>query len=292
MIVSGARAASVIMGNMPFWSFVIGGLIIVWLMLGIRNMDKLNKVAMTALFLLTMVLSFTIFRGGITAGIDTGEMSFGAAVELGVAMPLSWLPLISDYTCEAEKPGKATFASAAVYFFGSCRMYAIGLGAAVFTGESDIASILLQAGLGIVGVMIVVVSTVSTTFLDAYSAGISASGISSKFDGKKTGILVCVIGILLAVFTPIENMEGFLYLIGSVFAPMIAIQIADYFLLKRKEAIGEFDWYNLGIWAGGFILYRIFMQVDTPVGNTLPTMMIVVAICLVIGALRGKKNRV
>lgn len=290
MIVSGARAASVIAGGMNMWSVVIGALIIVWLVVGIRNIDKLNKIAMTALFLLTVVLSFVIFRGGITAGVDTGEMSFGAAVELGVAMPLSWLPLISDYTREAEKPGKATLASAAVYFFASCWMYAIGLGAAIFTGESDIASILLQAGLGIVGVLIVVVSTVSTTFLDAYSAGVSAGSISAKFNEKITGIVVSVIGILLALFTPIENMENFLYLIGSVFAPMIAIQIADYFIWKRRENDSRFDWCNLVIWAAGFVLYRVFMQIDTPVGNTLPTMVIVIAVCLAVGAVRRKKT--
>ena len=42
-------------------------------------------------------------------------MSFGAAVELAVAMPLSWLPLISDYTREAKQPVKATAVSAIVY---------------------------------------------------------------------------------------------------------------------------------------------------------------------------------
>lgn len=52
-------------------------------------------------------------------------MSFGAAVELSVAMPLSWLPLISDYTREAEKPLAATAASAVVYGLVSVWMYVI-----------------------------------------------------------------------------------------------------------------------------------------------------------------------
>lgn len=42
-------------------------------------------------------------------------MTFGAAVELAVAMPLSWLPLISDYTREAKEPVKATAVSAVTY---------------------------------------------------------------------------------------------------------------------------------------------------------------------------------
>ncbi len=63
--------------------------------------------------------------------IGEEAMTFGAAVELAVAMPLSWLPLISDYTREAKEPVKATAVSAIVYGLVSCWMYVIGMGAAI-----------------------------------------------------------------------------------------------------------------------------------------------------------------
>lgn len=88
-------------------------------------------------------------------------------------MPLSCLPLISDYTREAKRPLAATAASALVYGAVSCWMYVIGMGAAIYTGEYDIAQIMVKAGLGVFGLLIVVFSTVTTTFLDAYSAGVS-----------------------------------------------------------------------------------------------------------------------
>lgn len=73
---------------------------------------------------------------------------------------------------------KATAVSSIVYGLVSCWMYVIGMGAAIYTGESDIAQIMVKAGLGIAGLLIIVFSTVTTTFLDAYSAGISSeSGI-------------------------------------------------------------------------------------------------------------------
>ena len=109
-------------------------------------------------------------------------MTFGAAVELAVAMPLSWLPLISDYTREAKEPVKATAVSAITYGIVSCWMYVIGMGAAIITGEYDIAQIMLKAGLGIVGLLIIVFSTVTTTFLDAYSAGISSETVVNKWN--------------------------------------------------------------------------------------------------------------
>lgn len=71
-------------------------------------------------------------------------------------MPLSWLPLISDYTREAAKPVRATAVSVVTYSIVSIFMYTIGMGAALFTGESDIASILVKAGLGVVGLLIVI----------------------------------------------------------------------------------------------------------------------------------------
>lgn len=63
--------------------------------------------------------------------MDDGSLTFGAAVELAVAMPLSWLPLISDYTREAEKPFAATLVSVVVYSLVSIFMYMIGMGAAI-----------------------------------------------------------------------------------------------------------------------------------------------------------------
>ena len=280
MIVTGAAAASSLwnIGGQWVWSLVIGALIVLWLLVGIRNLSKINVVAMGALFLLTIVMSATIWRGNaLPAG---GGISFGAAVELSVAMPLSWLPLISDYTRTAKKPVAATGVSAIVYFLVSCWMYAIGLGAALFTGQSDIAAILGQAGLGIVALLVIVFSTVTTTYLDAYSAGVSAVSISRRIKEKPAAIAICLVGMALAIFTPITRFESFLYLIGSVFAPMIAIQIADHFILKRKPTEKTMNWRNLCLWLVGFVLYRIFMGLDTPVGQTLPVMAITMALCV------------
>ena len=255
----------------------------------------INTIAMTALFILSLILFKVIFFGTQAAApmVDDGSLTFGAAVELAVAMPLSWLPLISDYTREAEKPFAATLASVVTYSLVSIFMYMIGMGAAIYTGEYDIAQIMLKTGLGIVGLLIIVFSTVTTTFLDAYSAGVSAVSISDKIKEKWAALVVTVIGTIAAIVYPMDNITDFLYLIGSVFAPMIAVKIADYFILKKADAQGRsFVWKNLSIWLIGFIVYRFLMQVDTPVGNTLPDMAITILLCLIADqiASRGKTN--
>jgi putative hydroxymethylpyrimidine transporter CytX len=281
MIYDGALAAEgVLAAGRWAWCLVIGGLIAVWLLIGIRNLGKLNTVAMGALFLLTIVLCVVIFRAkGAVSGSEE-SMSFGAAVELAAAMPLSWLPLISDYTREAKKPVGATAVSALVYGLVSCWMYLIGMGASLFAGESDLAQIILKAGMGVAGLLVIVLSTVTTTFMDAYSAGVSSESLSPKLPGKWVAVGTAGIGTLGAILFPMEDITGFLYLIGSVFAPMIAIQIADFFLLKRDRSAKAFDWRSLAVWLAGFLLYRFLMTLDIPVGNTLPDMAATVLLCL------------
>ena len=289
MIYDGALAVNGIfdIGNW-IWCIVIGALIILWIMIGIKNLGKVNTVAMAALFILTIVLSFVIFGKGTMQNIGGEGMTFGAAVELSVAMPLSWLPLISDYTREAKKPVKATAVSAVTYGVVSCWMYIIGMGAAIFTGESDIAQIMVKAGLGIAGLLIIVFSTVTTTFLDAYSAGVSSESLSSKISGKWVAVAVTVIGAVGAIFLPLTDITDFLYFIGSVFAPMIAIQIADFFILKQNKETSAFSIQNLIIWLIGFVIYRLLMHIDIVVGNTLPDMLITIVICVAVSKIRSK----
>ena len=288
MIYDGALAADgIFAAGRWVWCVVIGALIALWILIGIKNLGRINTVAMAALFVLTLVLSVVVFRGG-GAALSGDSMSFGAAVELSVAMPLSWLPLISDYTQSAQKPVKDTAVSAAVYGLVSCWMYLIGMGAAIFTGESDIAQILLKAGLGVVGLLIIVFSTVTTTFLDAYSAGVSSESVFSKINGKWVALGATVLGTVGAIVYPMDNITDFLYLIGSVFAPMIAIQIADFFILKRDYSERQVNVQNLIIWVIGFALYRLLMRVDIVVGNTLPDMLITALLCIAVHQLRAR----
>ena len=289
MIFDGALAANGVwdLGNW-LWCLVIGGLIVLWIVIGIENLGKINTVAMGALFVLTIMLSFVIFGKGTMHAVSDEGMSFGAAVELSVAMPLSWLPLISDYTREAEKPVKATAASAIVYGLVSCWMYLIGMGAAIFTAESDIAQILLKAGLGVAGLLIVVFSTVTTTFLDAWSAGISSESMHEGIKGKWVAVAAAVLGTAGAIFLPLYDITDFLYFIGSVFAPMIAIQIADFFILRQDVSGRGVSVKNLIIWLLGFVAYRLLMGMDIIVGNTLPDMIITIALCLLAAKIEKK----
>ena len=160
-------------------------------------------------------------------------------------------------------------------------MFVIGLGCALFAGSDDIAAVMAQAGMG-VAILIVVLSTVTTTFLDAQSAGVSAKGIHPKLDERVCGIAAAVLGTVLAIVAPVSGFEEFLYLIGSVFAPMAALVIADRFITRRDRRETPVDWRNVVLWALGFTLYRLSLAWDIPCGNTLPVMALIVAAAVLV----------
>ena len=292
MIVSAAAAAEIIVPlGMALWDLIIGALIALWIIMGMTTLGRVNVLVMTALFLLTAVLSGTIF-GADTAAAPSGTITFGGAVELAVAMPLSWLPVISDYTREAEKPVKATVVSCLTYCAASSWMFVIGMGAALFTGESDIAKIMLGAGLGVSAIVIILLSTVTTTFLDAYSAGVSGRALTTCLSEKGQALIATALGTLLAITVDASRFEDFLYFIGSVFAPMTAIMLADYFFIHENHQKERVSVLKLLIWAIGFGLYRYLLNADTPLGVTFPVIVAVMVMDVVVSKIVGQsKNR-
>lgn len=284
MIYDGAISTShVFATGHILWALVIGLLILVWIKIGISNLGKLNTVSMSLLFILTIVLSFKILKGVDFMSESTADaMSFGLAIELAIAMPMSWMPLISDYTREAEDPKAATLTSTLTYSLVSIWMYVIGMGMALLTKETDIAMIMVKSGLGLAAMLIIILSTVTTTFLDAYSAGISAESLSKKVDGQKVGIIVTIIGTIGAIIFPMDDITDFLYLIGSVFAPMIAVQIADYFILKKDVTGKDIYGKNMIIWLIGFIIYRMLLKMDIFIGSTIACIVIVLILKVIV----------
>ena len=239
-------------------------------------MKNLNVIAVSLLFILTLVLGFIIFKdGAVFSKTFDGEISIGQALELNIVMPLSWLPLIADYTRFAKNGKSAVFGSFIGYFLGSSWMFIIGLGASIVSNSSDPSYIMLASNLGIIALGIIVLSTVTTTFLDIYSAGISFLNIMPKLNERKIGLIMTIIGTIVALLVQMENYEGFLYAIGSVFAPLFAILISDYFLLKRRlEKNVLINIKSIIVWVIGIIIYYIFIKLDFIIGSTLPAMII------------------
>jgi purine-cytosine permease-like protein len=156
-------------------------------------------------------------------------------------------------------------------------MFIIGLGAAIVSNNPDPSAMMLAANLGITALGIVVLSTVTTTFLDVYSAGVSFLNIMPKLSERNVGIVMTIIGTLIALVFPMENFQGFLYAIGSVFAPLFAVLITDYFIIKRNTKVEPktlINWGAIIVWIIGVVIYYSFIKLDFVLGATAPVMVI------------------
>ena len=235
MIIQSAKAFNGAIGmSTAIGIFVVGISVLLWTLFFDNEAYWINDIAVVLLFILTIFVVLYL-KGGKIASV-TGDMSFSGAVELAVAMPVSWLPLVGDYTINA-KDGKSSFIyTFAGYFIASCFMYFIGLYVALKTGGKDIISYFASIKTGIVPLLIILLSTVTTTFMDVYSAAISTlSIVKAKLSRKSLLIIYSIVGLIAAYLFPMDNYQNFLYAIGSVFIPAYTVVFEDFFLMKSKS---------------------------------------------------------
>ena len=275
-----AQGASALAGlnlpiSFPLTCVILAALIAAWVYVGIRRSANVTTVVMAALTVLLAILSVKLFGlgSGSSAAANVASAAGNAATatalkfwnifEISIAMPISWLPVISDYTKDAEKPVKATAISAIAYTFASLWMYIIGIEISGIGAGNNIAQAILLAGLGLPGIIIVVLSTVTTNFLAANSAGESSKAIYSKINPKIAGVVVSFLSAALAISGIMEHYISFLYLIASVFAPMAAVLLVSfYFSKERTESLGAWLW-NIFAWLAGFIAYQVAEHFDS-----------------------------
>lgn len=278
-----AQGASALAGlnlpiSFPLTCVILAVLIGIWVFVGLRRSANVTTVVMAALAVLLAVLTVKLSAvgssasGALAAGAATSAalLGFWNIFEISIAMPISWLPVISDYTKDVEKPVKATAVSAAAYTFASLWMYIIGIQISGIGAGNNIAQAILLAGLGIPGIIIVVLSTVTTNFLAANSAGESSKAIWGKVNPKVAGVIVSLLSAALAISGIMEHYISFLYLIASVFAPMAAVLLVSFYFAKERSAtFGAWLW-NLFAWLAGFAVYQVTVHLDSvPLGPTL-----------------------
>ena len=276
-----AQGAMALMGlnleiAFPIICMILAVLVALWVYIGLKRSSKVTTIIMMVLTILLIVLSvklFTVKSYHPLPAANASALTFWNIFEISIAMPVSWLPVISDYTKDVKKPVKATAISAIAYTIASLWMYFIGI-EIVGIGTLDISQAILIAGLGIQGVLILVLSTVTTNFLATNSAGESAKAIFNRLDPKIAGVIVSFLSALLAISGIMNHYISFLYLITSVFAPMAAVLIVSFYCGNEHNERKDFCW-NIFAWFVGFIIYQVSAGLDSVFLG--PTLLAVIA---------------
>ena len=251
--------------SFPITCIMLAALIALWVYLGLQRVSKITTVVMTILTALLIIISFRFlgFDSHAAGTLTSNSLGFWNIFEISIAMPISWLPVISDYTKDVEKPVKATLVSAIAYSLASLWMYFIGIEIANIGANYTIAQAILLANLGTIGIIIVVLSTVTTNFVAANSAGESSKVIYNKLNPKVIGVIVCALSAILAISGIMDHYIDFLYLIASVFAPMAAVLLVNYYITKENNEDKKIMYWNMFSWLAGFIVYNITVNLDS-----------------------------
>ncbi|MBU7022835.1 MAG: putative hydroxymethylpyrimidine transporter CytX [Theionarchaea archaeon] len=268
--------------NLSALILISGVVTTAWALVGHKSWKWLQRISVSALLILCAVMTYAVFKEGIPEAPSTHELSRALALDLVIAMPISWLPLVSDYSRYA-KSTKPAFAGTWIgYFIISSWMYVLGLGAAIYTGNAEPVPMMLALGLGVPALLIVFLSTFTTTFLDVYSTAVSALNIAENLGEKKGVIMGGILGTALALVFPMARYESFLLLIGSMFCPLFGVVLTDYFVIRKSYGDNSLfteraiNWMAIAAWVIGAVVYQVLIPLN--VGSSIPSMVVAAVI--------------
>ena len=322
MIVVGAKAADQVIVSLTgastyyLWVVLIGVMLTLWTYLGPEKWKTLETISVAMLLALTAWLTYiTLTRFNISELLSrpgTGGISYWLGLDLVVAMPISWVPLVADYARFSKTLGGSFWGTYIGHFISCALFYFIGALTNVAVGAPDPIAIIASYGLGVPAMLIIIFSTLTTGFLDIYSAAITFKNIMPEASVKKQIVLVGAVSTIIAVFFPVEAYEWFLLLLVSAFVPLAVIMVMDYYARRYdpKELLrtdGRY-WYRGGVnvstmtvWAAAVVFCLLLniatvLGVDIPVitaiasgyGSSLPTLVLTAALYLPIALLRRK----
>jgi putative hydroxymethylpyrimidine transporter CytX len=223
----------------------------------------LKRVAVWVVLASTAYLFVQVLRQPLPSVSAGSWDGFWKATDIVVALPISWLPLAADYTRHSRTPGAAFGGAAIGYGLATVAFFLLGVLATAggVAGDDAIAS-LLALPAGAVALLILVIDEVDEVFANVYSTVVSAQNVHPRLDRRVAAVAVGAVATVLAlVFDDYANYESFLLLLGSVFVPLFASFVVDYFVVRRGRWDVDRDaparWYMAIPWVAGFVTYQL-----------------------------------
>lgn len=234
------------------------------------------------------------------AGGDSSQ--FWLMVDLVIAMPVSWLPLVADYNRFARSPSAGFWGTFLGYLAANIWFYLLGvlfiltvdMGAEA--SPTDLVVAILALAGGALALVLILLDETDNVFADIYSAAVSVQNVFPTVSQRTFVLAVGFIGTVLAAVVTMTDYFEFLLLIGSVFVPLFGLLLADYYLIRRgggydTPAIYQVDgayWYTGGVnwpavatWLVGIAVYHLLARTTT-IGASLPAFVVTVTLYLLL----------
>jgi nucleobase:cation symporter-1, NCS1 family len=206
--------------------------------------------------------------GALAARPGEGGLSFWAGVDIAIALPISWVPLVADYARFSRSTRASFWGTGAGYFLAQVWFYALGVLFLLGIGHGDVIAAVLAVPAGLLAMAVLVVDEADEVFANLYSTGVSLQNALPRLPGRP---LVLVLGVLAtslaALVGDLSQYESFLLLLGALFVPLFGVLAADYFVLARRRydttalyrADGPYRgvrWPAVLVWLLGFLVYN------------------------------------
>jgi NCS1 family nucleobase:cation symporter-1 len=195
-----------------------------------------------------------------TAGSWSG---FWLATDTVVGVAISWVPLAADYARHSRSPKAAAAGTMAGYSITQVLCYSLGVLALVTVARpsGDIYGAFIALPVGSLAFAVLAVRELDQCFADVYSTAVSLQNFRPHWDRRLLAIVITACCTAGALWLNIADYENFLTLIGSVFVPLSAVLITDYYVIAR----GDWDvsqrsgtrWLMLVPWVAGFVSYQL-----------------------------------
>jgi putative hydroxymethylpyrimidine transporter CytX len=205
-----------------------------------------------------------------------GSMGLLSAMDLVIAMPVSWLPLVADYA-RFGKSGKAAFTGTWIgYAVANIWCYALGvMVASVSVPDADLVATLLLAQGGLIALSLILVDEIDNAYGDVYSGAVSSHSLLPKLSIRAWGMGLALLCTALALVLPMRGLEPFLLILSSVFVPLYGVILgrlgfgaAGYVMPSVKV-----DFSAAAIWIVGIGVFQALTNWAPQWGATLPTLL-------------------
>jgi putative hydroxymethylpyrimidine transporter CytX len=209
-----------------------------------------------------------------------GGMGLFGAIDLVIAMPVSWLPLVADYARHGKRSlngrglGGAFGGTWLGYALANIWCYALGvMVVSVAEPGTGLVTALLLAQGGLVALGLILVDELDNAYGDVYSGSVSTHSLLPRWSVRRWGLLLAVLCTGLALVLPMHSLEPFLLMLSSVFVPLYGVILGR---LGTGQAVAStLRRVDLGaalIWIGGIAAYHACAKWAPQFGSALPTL--------------------
>jgi len=286
---TGLEGSALIYGMTLIW-----GAILVLLMLGsmtslVRRF--LSRIGLPLVIASLIWLSYVFVSATLTKGwsdfwnqTGTGEMSFWSGVDLVIAMPVSWLPLVADYARFGRSKGGATNGTFIGYGIANIWCYALGALIAFNQPSDDLVTGLLLAQGGLIALTLIVLDELDNAYGDLHSGAVSSESLFGGFGMLQRGVAMALLSIVLALVlttlseTTSQLITQFLTVLSSIFIPLFGVILARYDLIRTAAHSGKplagIEWAALASWLIGVVIYQLAVFTYPDWGSALPSLII------------------